>query len=59
MAEKLEYAGDYLIEKLELVTSAGVVVDLRSLYLGLTLYEDLFSLTVITGFSPRIFVSKK
>ena len=46
MAEKLEYAGDYLIEKLELVTSAGVVVDLRSLYLGLTLYEDLFSLTV-------------
>ena len=33
MAEKLEYAGDYLIEKLELVTSAGVVVDLRSLYL--------------------------
>ena len=46
MAEKLEYAGDYLVEKLELVTSAGTVVDLRSLYLGLTLYEDIFSLTV-------------
>ena len=46
MAEGLQYAGDYLIEKLELVTSAGVTVDLRSMYLGLTLYEDLFSLTV-------------
>ena len=46
MAEGLQYPGDYLIEKLELVTSAGVVVDLRSLYMGLTLYEDIFSLTV-------------
>ena len=46
MAEGLQYAGDYLVEKLELVTSAGVVIDLRSLYMGLTLYEDIFSLTV-------------
>ncbi len=46
MAEGLQYAGDYLVEKLELVTSAGIVVDLRSLYMGLTLYEDIFSLTV-------------
>ena len=46
MAEGIQYAGDYFIEKLELITSAGVVVDLRSLYLGIILYEDLFSLTV-------------
>ena len=46
MAEALQYAGDYLIEKLELVTSAGTPIDLRSLYMGLTLYEDIFSLTV-------------
>ena len=38
MAEALQYAGDYLIEKLELVTSAGTTIDLRSLYMGLTLY---------------------
>ena len=46
MAEGLQYAGDYLVEKLELVTSAGTPIDLRSLYMGLTLYEDIFSLTV-------------
>ena len=38
MAEGIQYAGDYFIEKLELITSAGVVVDLRSLYLGINLY---------------------
>ena len=48
MAEGLTGAGDYQLEILDLITVAGLRVDLKASCFGLIIYEDLFSLT-LTG----------
>ena len=44
----LNGAGDFSLEEVKLVTSTGMVIDLSESVMGLTLYEDISSLT-ITG----------
>ena len=51
MATKQSYltgAGDFSLDEVKLVTSTGMVIDLSESVMGITLYEDIFSLT-ITG----------
>ena len=51
MATKQSYltgAGDFSLDEVKLVTSTGMVIDLSESVLGLSIYEDIFSLT-ITG----------
>ena len=51
MAEGLTGAGDYQLEILDLITVAGLRVDLKASCFGLIIYEDLFSLTLNIEFS--------
>ena len=46
MAEGLQHAGQYIIEDLRLVTTTGLEVNLINSVIGITLYEDIFSMTV-------------
>ena len=46
MAEGIQTAGEFIIEELKLVTTTGLVVDLIGSVMGLTLFEDIFSMTV-------------
>ena len=46
MAEGLQTAGEFKLEQLLLVTTSGLKVDLTTSVLGLTLFEDIFSMTV-------------
>ena len=46
MKEGLTGPGDFIIEELKLVTTTGLVVDLIGSVMGLTLFEDIFSMTV-------------
>ena len=46
MAEGLQHAGEFKIDMCELITSTGMRIDLKTTVMGLTLYEDIFSLTV-------------
>ena len=46
MAEGLQHAGQYIIEDLRLVTTTGLEVDLTTSVMGITLFEDIFSMTV-------------
>ena len=46
MAEGLEHAGQYIIEDLRLVTTTGLEVNLKTSVMGITLFEDIFSMTV-------------
>ncbi len=48
MAAGLEHAGQFTIEKLDLITSSGLRVDLITTVMGITLFEDIHSMT-ITG----------
>ena len=48
MAEGLQHAGQYVIEDLRLVTTTGLEVNLINSVLGITLFEDISSMT-ITG----------
>ena len=48
MAEGLQHAGQYIIEDLRLVTTTGLEVDLTTSVMGITLFEDISSMT-ITG----------
>jgi hypothetical protein len=48
MAKGLQTAGEFKLEELRLVTTSGLEVDLTTSVIGLTLFEDIFSLT-ITG----------
>jgi hypothetical protein len=47
-AEGAYTAGDFIVDKLLLVTTSGMEIDLIKSYMGITLYEDIFSMT-ITG----------
>ena len=47
-AEGAYTAGDFLVDKLLLVTTSGMEIDLIKSFMGITLYEDIFSMT-ITG----------
>ena len=40
---KLNYAGEYAISELKLMSSSGNVVDLSMAYIALSLFEDIFS----------------
>ena len=40
---KLNYAGEYAISELKLMSSSGNVVDLSMAYTALSLFEDIFS----------------
>ena len=42
----MQTAGEFIIEELKLVTTTGLVVDLIGSVMGLTLFEDIFSMTV-------------
>ena len=46
MAEGLQHAGEFKIERCELITSSGMMIDLKTSIMGLTLFEDISSLTV-------------
>ena len=46
MAKGLQTAGEFKIEKLKLVTTSGLEVDLTTSVIGLTLFEDIFSMTI-------------
>jgi len=46
MAEGIQTAGEFAIEELKLVTSSGLEVDLTTSVIGLTLFEDIFSMTI-------------
>ena len=46
MAKGIQTAGEFEIEELNLVTTSGLEVDLTTSVIGLTLYEDIFSMTI-------------
>jgi len=46
MAEGLQHAGQYIIEDLRLVTTTGLEVNLITSVLGITIFEDISSMTV-------------
>jgi len=46
MAEGLQHAGEFKIERCELITSSGMLINLKTSIIGLTLFEDISSLTV-------------
>jgi hypothetical protein len=46
MKEGLTGPGDFIIEELKLVTTTGLEVDLSTVVLGITLFENIFSMTV-------------
>ena len=48
MAKGLQHAGQFIIDELRLVTTNGFDLDLKSSLMGITLYEDIHSMT-ITG----------
>ena len=48
MAEGLTGAGDFELEVLDLVTVSGMRIDLTASCIGITIYEDIFSLA-LTG----------
>ena len=46
MAQGIQTAGEFKLEVLKLVTTSGLEVDLTTSVVGLTLFEDIFSMTV-------------
>ena len=46
MSDGLQHAGEFKIEKCELITSTGMFIDLKATVMGLTLFEDISSLTI-------------
>ena len=46
MAKGLQTAGEFIIDELKLVTTSGLEVDLTTSVIGLTLFEDIFSMTI-------------
>jgi hypothetical protein len=46
MAKGIQTAGEFIIEELKLVTTSGLEVDLITSVIGLTLFEDIFSMTI-------------
>ena len=46
MARGIQTAGEFIIEELKLVTTSGLEVDLITSVIGLTLFEDIFSMTI-------------
>ena len=46
MAKGLQTAGEFQLDQLKLVTTSGLEVDLTTSVVGLTLFEDIFSMTV-------------
>ena len=46
MAKGIQTAGEFKLEELNLVTTSGLEVDLTTSVLGLTLFEDIFSMTI-------------
>ena len=46
MADGLQHAGEFKIDICELITSTGMRIDLKTTIMGLTLFEDISSLTV-------------
>ena len=46
MATGLQTAGEFQLDQLKLVTTSGLEVDLIASVVGLTLFEDIFSMTV-------------
>ena len=48
MANGLQHAGQFVVDDLRLVTTTGLEIDLRTSVMGITLFEDIHSMT-ITG----------
>ena len=46
MAEGIYHAGQFIVEDLRLVTTTGLEVNLINSVMGITLFEDIFSMTV-------------
>ena len=46
MAKGLQTAGEFKIELLKLITTSGLEVDLTTTVIGLTLFEDIFNMTI-------------
>ena len=46
MAEGLTGPGDFIIEELKLVTTTGLEVDLSTMVMGITIFENIFSMTI-------------
>ena len=52
---KLNYAGEYAISELKLMSSSGNVVDLSMAYTALSLFEDIFS-SLLFKFELVVFI---
>ena len=48
MANGLQHAGQFVVDDLRLVTTTGLEIDLKTSVMGITLFEDIHSMT-ITG----------
>ena len=48
MAKQVKYAGDFELEKAELLTSGGFVIDLLNITAEITIEEDLFTKFALT-----------
>ena len=46
MAKGLQHAGQFIVDDLRLVTTTGLEIDLKTLVLGITLFEDINTMTV-------------
>ena len=46
MAKGIQTAGEFQLDQLKLVTTSGLEVNLTTSVVGLTLFEDIFSMTV-------------
>ena len=46
MAKGLQTAGEFKLDQLKLVTTSGLEVDLTASVMGLSLFEDMFSMTI-------------
>jgi len=46
MAEGLTGPGDFIIEELRLITTTGLEVDLSTMVMGITIFENIFSMTI-------------
>ena len=42
MTDKLNYAGDFSIEKAEIITSSGQIINISDNIIEINFYEDIF-----------------
>ena len=43
MANSLQYAGEFILEKCELISSSGIAADISKVVVEINIFEDIFS----------------